>query len=293
MVHAQKINIKGEEDDDDLYAEAGFMFDAAQPTTRMEFKFNRKPNNSQDAHEKQITMLLDCIDDDPGSVQSGHYVWPASPALAQYLLDDYSANIRITTKTTNIIELGCGCGLAGLMALHLHSPNSRIIFTDHDPGTLNRARVNFETNKSHFKSSSTCEPLAYFEHLAWGDQNQVESFMQVKGITGFDIVLGSDLIYSMDVVSPLLQTVAQLLQHSMGIMFLSQSFIYDDATEECIESCCAQLHLTRKIIIDLLDGNQHRTDEAASKPQNIGMAKARVKIQTFQIDTKRNFSDIS
>ncbi|CAN0354302.1 unnamed protein product, partial [Hapterophycus canaliculatus] len=61
--------------------------------------------------------------------QSGHYVWPAAPALAAYLVDRKSA----LPRGGKCLELGAGCGLAGLVAAQLPSTTA-VVFTDHDPG---------------------------------------------------------------------------------------------------------------------------------------------------------------
>ena len=60
--------------------------------------------------------------------QSGHYVWPAAPALAAYLFDQ-----RLALPRGAVLELGAGCGLAGLVAAQLPGTTA-IVFTDHDPG---------------------------------------------------------------------------------------------------------------------------------------------------------------
>lgn len=61
----------------------GFMFDAALPVATVRHSFN-KPDGSS------IEVVVACVDDTPGAVQSGHYVWPAAPALAQHLVDKWS-----------------------------------------------------------------------------------------------------------------------------------------------------------------------------------------------------------
>lgn len=61
--------------------------------------------------------------------QSGHYVWPAAPALSAYLVDRRLA----LPRGGRCLELGAGCGLAGLVAAQLEG-TSAVVFTDHDPG---------------------------------------------------------------------------------------------------------------------------------------------------------------
>lgn len=60
--------------------------------------------------------------------QSGHYVWPAAPALCSYLIHSWQL-----LPHGKVLELGAGCGLAGLVAAKLPGTTA-VIFTDHDPG---------------------------------------------------------------------------------------------------------------------------------------------------------------
>lgn len=62
-------------------------------------------------------------------VKSGHYVWPAAPALCEYLIHRWQA-----LPHGKVLELGAGCGLAGLVAAQLPGTDV-VVFTDHDPGS--------------------------------------------------------------------------------------------------------------------------------------------------------------
>ena len=235
-----------EEDDssqvsDSCFADIGFMFDGEQPTeTKCLHFFPTSAVIESAIISTKITVkdiqncasiVIDCVDDDPGAVQSGHYLWPGAPALAQFLVDLFTSIHKqdtISPSTTlsyeqtivekkmkdlaklikiqlcnkfSIVELGAGCGLAGLTAMQLpiferKMQVSSLIFTDHDPGTLNRAEANYNNtmkalrNKSLFdtelddivpiensvnKETQTyleCNvfPIPiYFEKLVWGD----------------------------------------------------------------------------------------------------------------------------
>ena len=69
---------------------------------------------------------------------------------------------------------------------------------------------------------------------------------------GFDLVLGSDLIYCDDVVSPLLFTVASTLSKSNlgAIMIMTQSFQYESRTEDEIDRACQENNLVRLVLYD-------------------------------------------
>lgn len=71
-----------------------------------------------------------------------------------------------------------------------------------------------------------------------------------------DLILGSDLIYSHDVVEKLFQTVSVFMTPG-GTFLLSQSFAFDSETEQAIHNVCHKLLLQRSILSDTLaDGNE-------------------------------------
>jgi predicted nicotinamide N-methyase len=99
----------------EMYAELGFLFDSGLQRSRRTFTFG--------VHN----VSLQFVDDEPGAVQSGHYLWPAAPALAEYLVANWPS-----LGTSAVLELGCGCGLAGLVAAQAGA--GYVLFTDHDFG---------------------------------------------------------------------------------------------------------------------------------------------------------------
>ena len=180
-------------------------------------------------------------------MQSGHYLWPASPALAQYLVDTYSFN----DDAISVIELGAGCGLGGCIAMQLPKFET-IVFTDHDPGTLELSRSNAERAFSSSKSRSSL----HYRLLSWGDESESKKLLCDLHMDnhGVDLVIGSDLIYDEGVVKPLFKTVSMLLRPVGGKesngkrMIMTQSFSYDESTERAIDAACNEFGLLRKLI---------------------------------------------
>jgi hypothetical protein len=101
-----------------------------------------------------------------------------------------------------------------------------------------------------------------FERLEWGDDGYLMSIQDhllehtTSGCNTVHVVLGSDLIYCEEVVEPLLQTCTHLLNKATGRFLLSQSFGYDDATEETIDRICERMRLKRTILEESDDGAQ-------------------------------------
>jgi predicted nicotinamide N-methyase len=88
------------------------------------------------------------------------------------------------------LELGCGLGLAGIVAL---SAGLRVTFSDFDPPALLFAAHNALLNG--FRAFETA-------HLDW--HNPPED-LQVQ------VLLGSDLVYEMEQVEPLVHCITKLL----------------------------------------------------------------------------------
>jgi len=241
------------ENDDEAacFADMGFMFEGAAPSTLESFSWTKG--------DRAIKISLKRADGDPGAIQSGHYLWPAAPALAEHLIGRHE-------KPMAIIELGAGCGLLSLTALQVFTGLECLVMTDHDPGTLERAKDNHETTCEEVFSdqhlvNQIISVSTLWEPLSWGDE------AAAKGVLGklqsvvkrdsakFDMILGSDLIYDFDVVKPLIITAAALLDkgNNEAIFILSQSFPYDDKTETEIDNVCAAHGLGRNILCDSLD----------------------------------------
>lgn len=155
------------DDDDDYFADVGFMFEANQPTRVEHFAWDiamdaadtgdtgdtgtaggveERPGDRRS--RKRVTVAVRVADDEPGAVQSGQYLWPGAFLLADYLVHHYHPHHR--HDVTSVVELGAGCALASLTALQLWSDTLHcLVVTDHDPGTLIRARDNLETTVQH------------------------------------------------------------------------------------------------------------------------------------------------
>ncbi|CAN0494857.1 unnamed protein product, partial [Ectocarpus sp. 12 AP-2014] len=96
--------------------------------------------------------------------QSGHYVWPAAPALSAYLVDRRLA----LPRGGRCLELGAGCGLAGLVAAQLPLTTA-VVFTDHDPGVLDMIRESIEEQQQHPElGGSAAAAKSRCVQLSWG-----------------------------------------------------------------------------------------------------------------------------
>jgi len=241
---------------DDCYAYIGFMFEGSEPTRLEQFEW-------VGADGKTVKVSVKAADNNPGALQSGHYLWAAAPALAEHLISSPHMYPEI------VVELGAGCALPTLTALQIYSKSLQaLIVTDHDPGCLQKATENYELNtKTLMKDDFVDQTRSIHflqELLAWGDRDSVQALILKMQSTintpendkplGVDLVLGSDLIYCSEVVKPLLVTVSLLLfnKKATGECILSQSFAYDIETELEIDAVCAEIGLERVVVVDSL-----------------------------------------
>ncbi|KAJ8604904.1 hypothetical protein CTAYLR_004325 [Chrysophaeum taylorii] len=169
----------------------GYMFDAAASREFGEFE----------------GIAYACADTETGAVQSGHAVWPAARTLAQFV------SRASVDQNSEVIELGCGVGLAGLAACRRGA--RRVVLTDRDPGALDLARAGIERNGF---LNATCEAFRFGETRS----------------DTFDVVLASDVIYDAGIAGLVIRTAASLLKPS-GYFALSFSFEVDE--EEIIRAC--------------------------------------------------------
>jgi predicted nicotinamide N-methyase len=187
-------------DEDDLGL-IGFMFDAQHHKILKLVEFS-----------SNITINLKLIGDQPGHVQSGQYLWPAAKAAADHLISNWSL-----LQSDVVIELGAGCGLTGLVITKLLGVTT-VIFTDYDHGSIELIKesiiLNCGENHRHF-----------VQLLEWGKPISKEVKMQCDyPESGFKLIVGTDLLYCIEVVLPLFTTVNDLLLQTGGIFMLTTSF---------------------------------------------------------------------
>ncbi|RMX64399.1 hypothetical protein DD238_005978 [Peronospora effusa] len=216
-----------------MLMDVGFMFDTflEKVTCRYEYGINT-----------DVSVLLTYTKEEPGALQSGHYVWPAAPALCEYLTKH-----RDVIPRGNVVELGAGCGLTGLAVAQLR-PDATVIFTDHDPGVL-------KVIEHNAGQQERVQAKCLTQSLRWGPDGAKEIETLEKLQVGPDgsnqniteLIVGSDVIYAREVVPLLFWTVNRLLAPD-GVFLMCSSFGYDDATEQEIEVQSAKCGLKRKIV---------------------------------------------
>jgi hypothetical protein len=138
-------------------------------------------------------------------------VWPASVA-ASILISrfDEEANSQSPTLFDDILELGSGMGLAGLVAADRFQPN-QCILTDRNQddflGTLERTKA---ANNAHLAS------MLQLQVLDWRDDPPQDA-LQEKSM---NLVFGSDVAYYHHLVRPVLDTMDRMLDPENGVAYI-------------------------------------------------------------------------
>jgi predicted nicotinamide N-methyase len=202
---------QSERDTEGCYDDVGFMFESAQPSTLKRLVWGPPTGNDGCKREEstndynlatastggvpRVRVALHVVDDEPGALQSGHYIWPAAPALSEFLIQMMLEKREgALSMPRNVLELGAGCALLSLTVLQIMQESLQcVVVTDHDPGTLARATDNYETTlEDLFESTSTEEeqldcinglasiPIM-FECYEWGDLERAQQLATVAG----------------------------------------------------------------------------------------------------------------
>ena len=163
---------------------------------------------------KTVKLRLEgfTLDSDETAQSTGVTLWQAAPRLARYL----STNTDLVVGK-RVLELGAGLGLCGMVAHHLGAET--VVLTDADTITLQKMRSNLETNcaRSNATQSIGCR------QLIWNNISQME------GCGAFDTILGADVIYTIESLDPLFDTVAFFLQE--GALGGTRSFVLSRYTK--------------------------------------------------------------
>lgn len=114
------------------------------------------------------------------------YLWESSIGLAQYLSDNST-----TLSNKSILEIGCGYGLAGIVAAKF---GAKVIYTDFEHDALLFARYNSQQNDV---SADT------YVQMNWS----APCFQK-----RFDFILGADVIYEEQNWDPIIELLHNLLE---------------------------------------------------------------------------------
>jgi len=148
--------------------------------------------------EYYIRLKQDLTDSSIDGV--GGKLWPAAYILSRWICDN-----RSLFKGKRVVEVGSGPGLCGFTSA-LFADHTTL--TDNNPMVLNLIKVNLKLNKMNH--------LVEMRNLDWNDV--ASCHVNKKDLPLCDVVVGSDVIYGIDLAVSLAHTIAKLLDPS-GIFY--------------------------------------------------------------------------
>ena len=130
---------------------------------------------------------------------TGWTVWGSSVIAARYLAQVGASGQLAGTR---VLELGAGCGLAGLAAAQ-HAP-AQVWLTDFNAATVANLRANAEAN------AEQCAPCALLvSAMDWDDPATWPA--DEAGPRAFQLVLGADLVYRRSYARKLAEVLAAVV----------------------------------------------------------------------------------
>ena len=133
-----------------------------------------------------------------GGDLTGLQVWPLALRLCR-LLHRHPQLVR----ARNVLELGSGTGVVGLLAA---SVGARCVLTDASDAALLLCKHNLQLNG--------LQHSVKVAQLCWGDD---DTPLAQASPSAFDVIVGSDCIYKISALDALFDSVALLLSHAAAL----------------------------------------------------------------------------
>jgi len=177
-------------------------------------------SNADDAYE---TIQYDIDDEIKINIRSetdydkstGMSVWKGSEVMCTYLRQNSDV-----VNNKKVLELGAGCGLCGLVCRMALNPES-VLITDGDHQVLTNLRYNIELNGLQLADAATLKSsnaTISCPQLIWG-KNHAIKFAEQYGKQ--DVIVATDCVYIPQSVSPLFETINELLDPSGLFLFVN------------------------------------------------------------------------
>lgn len=160
---------------------------------------------------------------------TGVALWGAAVIGAHWLADLSKQNPTLIGGK-DVLELGAGCGLMGLVCAALQPPPACVSFADVFPATLENLRHNcilnnVSPNQQPQEGGVASEVL----RLDWCDSSSWPKD-QHGSFKTYDIIVASDLIYEASAVAPLVSAICQLLKPKTGRLYYTHRLSRDGAS---------------------------------------------------------------
>eukprot|EP01132_Coremiostelium_polycephalum_P001405 gene1405-1774_t len=164
------------------------------------YSLNQEQGNNQialsDAQRRWWSSLFGHADFD----LTGQVIWPAAQVLTQYILKGN----RGEYTNRKILELGSGVGVCGLFLARL---GEKCVLSDNNDVVMDLLQMNVRDSCQRGYECSAVK-------LDWGNETDMSNVLKEYDDKGFDIIIGSDIVYWQSSIIPLFTTVSRLLSNS-------------------------------------------------------------------------------
>ncbi|KAK1940187.1 Protein-lysine methyltransferase METTL21E [Phytophthora citrophthora] len=194
--------------------------------------------SKQQEHEAEFRLCSDfsvrVVQDTTKVDGLGGEVWAGALILCEFL----QKNSHDMVQGRDVIELGAGCGLCGLVAAALSAKS--VVLTDEYPDLLEKNI----TKNCHLWAEREVEglPVASSEELEWGVDESIAPFAHK-----FDTVLGSEITQlGRGLHAPLLETIRSVLRPgAKSVALLSMDACRATCEGACDVKKCTASHFVR------------------------------------------------
>eukprot|EP00559_Dactyliosolen_fragilissimus_P004849 CAMPEP_0184865858 /NCGR_PEP_ID=MMETSP0580-20130426/19446_1 /TAXON_ID=1118495 /ORGANISM="Dactyliosolen fragilissimus" /LENGTH=394 /DNA_ID=CAMNT_0027365233 /DNA_START=8 /DNA_END=1192 /DNA_ORIENTATION=- len=241
-------------------------------------------NEQHDEHKMNIELLCSSAASTDYDL-TGQIVWPVSIRLSSYLTSNQGRHLL---QGRNVIEMGAGCGLPGIVASHWAN---QVILTDGNDTVVDLLQQNCATHTSTFLSPSTSCKETYSKQrlisatkMIWGNSQHVQNTLELMPSTSFDVVIAADVVQWPAVIEPLLHTVKALLWKST-IQYYEKKVQRTDVNEQHKQS-------KPTFVLGLVDRASSTTTLFFTTLINLGFVHRKVHPSEYLTHDEDNISNI-
>ncbi|KAK1274776.1 hypothetical protein QJS04_geneDACA000803 [Acorus gramineus] len=135
---------------------------------------------------------------------TGLMLWESACLMCQVLADN-----PLIVSGKKMLELGCGC--AGICSMVAVRSAELVVATDGDITAFDLLRQNVASNVLPVHSKKIVTEL-----LEWGDKDHLRTVRDLSHDEGFQVIIGTDVTYNAESISPLFKTARGLIAFDQG-----------------------------------------------------------------------------
>jgi predicted nicotinamide N-methyase len=144
----------------------------------------------------------------------GGKLWKSCVSLASFLMSENHKKY-LSFEKKKILEIGAGAGVCGFTTGLLNP--YKVTITDRMSGLLQLLEKNLECNQTKFS-----ENLIEIKSLDWSSDQELANFLD------YDIIIGSDLLYSLCMVDGLIKALNTLSDQNTIVLISLSNRGYED-----------------------------------------------------------------